>query len=243
MKRNWLFIITLSFALSITGCAASNKEANKTGEKASQKKQTKSKDKKNVDKKDNDDETSSEQEVETSTVDTSISSIFSDEELLAYASENINEMYKERMTYICGTHFASTQNYVTNDSGIYYEVDDPQVQSYNDIANVYYQKFSRKYPICYDKPYNSDPLNRVPFIDVDGKLYESGAAICIHGLGSTYTVGEIIRKSNDEFWVSINSYCSLDDSTTQTDITCSFVWEDGTWKYGDFNNPNFYKVD
>ena len=164
---------------------------------------------------------------------------------LVFADETVNTFYAERMSYICGTHFTSSsnfENYIKNDDGIYYEVDDSQVQSYNDIENVYYQKFSRRYPICYDKPYNLSPLTKLPFIIVDGHLYEAYSAICINGIGCKYTVGEIIKKTDDEFWVRLNNYCELDNSTNQTDITCSFVWEDGGWKYGDFNNPEFYKV-
>ena len=51
-----------------------------------------------------------------------------------------------------------------------------------------------------------------------------------NGIGCKYTVGEIIKKTDDEFWVRLNNYCELDNSTNQTDITCSFVWEDGGWK-------------
>lgn len=40
-------------------------------------------------------------------VDTSISSMFTDDELWDFASENINALYQERMSYICGTHFAT----------------------------------------------------------------------------------------------------------------------------------------
>ena len=150
---------------------------------------------------------------------------------LLLVSDSCENYYEELM-----------ENYIKNDDGIYYEVDDSQVQSYNDIENVYYQKFSRRYPICYDRPYNLSPLTRLPFIEVNGKLYEAYSAICINGIGCKYTVGEIIKKTDDEFWVRLNNYCELDNSTNQTDITCSFVWEDGGWKYSDFNNPEFYKV-
>lgn len=95
--------------------------------------------------------------------------MFTDDELFAFADETVNTFYAERMSYICGTHFTSSsnfENYIKNDDGIYYEVDDSQVQSYNDIENVYYQKFSRKYPICYDKPYNLSPLTKLPFTAV-----------------------------------------------------------------------------
>lgn len=257
MKRNRIIVAVLVTMLMVTGCAVSNNDTKKkTDEKVSVKKQDKSKSKKKEAKKkaketkEAKEEASQEQETQASQVQetpvaTGISSMFTDEELWDFASENINALYQERMSYICGTHFTSSsnfENYIKNDDGIYYEVDDPQVQSYNDIENVYYQKFSRRYPICYNKPYNLSPLTKLPFIIIDGHLYEAYSAICINGIGCKYTVGEIIKKTDDEFWVRLNNYCELDNSTNQTDITCSFVWEDGGWKYGDFNNPEFYKV-
>lgn len=249
-------IAVLITSLMLSGCAASEKNKDKKAdEKVSHKEQDKSESKKKeVEKKakevkETTEEASQEQEAQTSQVQetpvaTGISSMFTDE-LFAFADETVNTFYAERMSYICGTHFTSSsnfENYIKNDDGIYYEVDDSQVQSYNDIENVYYQKFSRRYPICYDKPYNLSPLTKLPFIIVDGHLYEAYSAICINGIGCKYTVGEIIKKTDDEFWVRLNNYCELDNSTNQTDITCSFVWEDGGWKYGDFNNPEFYKV-
>lgn len=162
--------------------------------------------------------------------------------MFAFADETVNTFYAERMSYICWTQFSVGEGSYRNDDGYYVAVSDPRIQTYDDIENVYYQKFSRRYPICYDKPYNLSPLTKLPFIVVDGQLYEAYSAICINGIGCKYTVGEIIKKTDDEFWVRLNNYCELDNSTNQTDITCSFVWEDGGWKYGDFNNPKFYKV-
>ena len=114
-------------------------------------------------------------------VDTSISSMFTDDELWDFASENINALYQERMSYICGTHFATGEESIRVDDQLYAVVSDPQVKTYDDIENVYYQKFSRRYPICYDKPYNLSPLTTLPFIEQDGVLYESYKAICIYG--------------------------------------------------------------
>lgn len=226
MKRKRLIVVVLTIILMLVGCIVLNVDKiKKSDEKTTHKEQSK--------------KVSQEQE---NSVDTSISSMFMDDELWDFASENINALYQERMSYICGTHFATGEESIRVDDQLYAVVSDPQVKTYDDIENVYYQKFSRRYPICYDKPYNLSPLTTLPFIEQDGMLYESYKAICIYGIGSTYTVGEITNKTEDEFWVRLNSYCSLDDSTNQTDITCSFVWEDGEWKYGDFNNPQFYKV-
>lgn len=254
MKRNRIIVAVLATTLMLSGCAVSNKDTKeKTDEKVSVKKRDKSKSKKKEAKKktkevkETKEESSQEQETQASQVEetpvaTGIPSMFTDEELFAFASENINAFYQERMSYICGTQFSTEEGSYRNDDGYYVAVSDPRIQSYDDIENVYYQKFSRRYPICYDKPYNLSPLTKLPFIVVDGQLYEAYSAICIYGIGSTYKVGEIINKTDDEFWVRFDSYCELDNSTNQTDITCSFVWEDGGWKYGDFNNPEFYKV-
>ena len=254
MKRNRLIAAVLTISLILSGCAASEKDKDKKiDEKASHKErdesETKKKEaeKKAKEVKETTEEASQEQETQASQgegtpVVTGISSMFTDDELFAFADETVNTFYAERMSYICGTQFSVGEGSYRNDDGYYVAVSDPRIQTYDDIENVYYQKFSRKYPICYDKPYNLSPLTKLPFIVVDGQLYEAYSAICINGIGCKYTVGEIIKKTDDEFWVRLNNYCELDNSTNQTDITCSFVWEDGGWKYGDFNNPEFYKV-
>ena len=251
MKRSRIIVAVLATTLMLSGCAVSNKDTKeKTDEKVSLKKQDKFKSKKKDAKKkvkEAKEETSQEQETQASQVEetpvaTGISSMFTDEELFAFADETVNTFYAERMSYICGTQFSTGEGSYRNDDGLYAVVSDPRIQTYDDIENVYYQKFSRRYPICYDKPYNLSPLTKLPFIVVDGQLYEAYSAICINGIGCKYTVGEIIKKTDDEFWVRLNNYCGLDNSTNQTDITCSFVWENGGWKYGDFNNPQFYKV-
>ena len=195
MKRNRLIAAVLTTSLILSGCAASEKNKDKKpNEKVSQSERSKSKSKKEEKLKEvkkTKEETSQEQETQASQVEetpvvTGISSMFTDDELFAFADETVNTFYAERMSYICGTHFTSSsnfENYIKNDDGIYYEVDDSQVQSYNDIENVYYQKFSRRYPICYDKPYNLSPLTKLRFIIVDGHLYEAYSAICINGIG------------------------------------------------------------
>lgn len=251
MKRNMLIAAVLTTSLILSGCAASEKDKDKkVDEKVSQKERDKSKSKKKEklkEVKETTEEASQEQETQASQVEetpvaTGISSMFTDDELFAFADETVNTFYGERMSYICGTQFSTGEGSYRNNNGYYVAVLDPRIQSYDDLENVYYQKFSRRYPICYDRPYNLSPLTRLPFIEVNGKLYEAYSAICINGIGCKYTVGEIIKKTDDEFWVRLNNYCELDNSTNQTDITCSFVWEDGGWKYGDFNNPEFYKV-
>ena len=251
MKRNRLMTAILTTSLILSGCAASEKNKDKKpNEKVSQSERSKSKSKKEEKLKEvkkATEEESQEQETQASQVQetpvaTGISSMFIDDELFAFADETVNTFYAERMSYICGTQFSVGESSYRNDDGYYVAVSDPRIQTYDDIENVYYQKFSRRYPICYDKPYNLSPLTKLPFIVVDGQLYEAYSAICINGIGCKYTVGEIIKKTDDEFWVRLNNYCELDNSTNQTDIICSFVWEDGGCKYGDFNNPEFYKV-
>ena len=99
----------------LSGCAASEKNKDKKAdEKVSHKEQDKSESKKKeVEKKakevkETTEEASQEQEAQTSQVQetpvaTGISSMFTDDELFAFADETINTFYGERMSYICGT--------------------------------------------------------------------------------------------------------------------------------------------
>lgn len=136
MKRNRLMIAVLITSLMLSGCAASEKNKDKKAdEKVSHKEQDKSESKKKeVEKKakevkETTEEASQEQEAQTSQVQetpvaTGISSMFTDDELFAFADETVNTFYAERMSYICGTHFTSSsnfENYIKNDDGIYYE--------------------------------------------------------------------------------------------------------------------------
>ena len=107
----------------LSGCAASEKNKDKKAdEKISQKERSKSKSKKKeVEKKakevkETTEEASQEQEAQTSQVQetpvaTGISSMFTDDELFAFADETVNTFYAERMSYICGTHFTSSSNF------------------------------------------------------------------------------------------------------------------------------------
>lgn len=123
MKRNRLMIAILITSLILSGCAASEKNKDKKAdEKISQKEQSKSKSKKKETKKktkevkETKEETSQEQETQASQdeetpVATGISSMFTDDELFAFADETVNTFYAERMSYICGTHFTSSSNF------------------------------------------------------------------------------------------------------------------------------------
>ena len=123
MKRNRLMTAILITSLMLSGCAASEKNKDKKAdEKISQKERSKSKSKKKeVEKKakevkETTEEASQEQEAQTSQVQetpvaTGISSMFTDDELFAFADETVNTFYAERMSYICGTHFTSSSNF------------------------------------------------------------------------------------------------------------------------------------
>ena len=157
MKRSRIIVAVLATTLMLSGCAVSNKDTKeKTDEKVSLKKQDKFKSKKKDAKKkvkEAKEETSQEQETQASQVEetpvaTGISSMFTDEELFAFADETVNTFYAERMSYICGTQFSVGEGSYRNDDGLYAVVSDPRIQTYDDIENVYYQKFSRRYPIC-----------------------------------------------------------------------------------------------
>lgn len=105
MKRNRLMIAVLITSLMLSGCAASEKNKDKKAdEKVSHKEQDKSESKKKeVEKKakevkETTEEASQEQEAQTSQVQetpvaTGISSMFTDDELFAFADETVNTFY------------------------------------------------------------------------------------------------------------------------------------------------------
>ena len=131
MKRNRIIVAVLVTMLMVTGCAVSNNDTKKkTDEKVSVKKQDKSKSKKKEAKKkaketkEAKEEPSQEEETQTSQVQetpvaTGISSMFTDDELFAFADETINTFYGERMSYICGTQFSRGEGLYRNDDGLY----------------------------------------------------------------------------------------------------------------------------
>ena len=159
MKRNRLIAAVLTTSLILPGCAASEKNKDKkVDEKASHKERGKSEtkkkeaEKKAKEVKKTKEETSQEQETQASQdeetpVATGISSMFTDDELFAFADETVNTFYGERMSYICGTQFSTGEGSYRNNNGYYVAVLDPRIQSYDDLENVYYQKFSRRYPL------------------------------------------------------------------------------------------------
>lgn len=103
MKRNRLMIAILITSLILSGCAASEKNKDKKAdEKISQKERSKSKSKKKESKKNTKEtneakeETSQEQETQASQVEetpvaTGISSMYTDEELLTYANDHLDD--------------------------------------------------------------------------------------------------------------------------------------------------------
>lgn len=109
-------IAILITSLILSGCAASEKKKDKKAdEKVSQKERSKSKSKKEEKLKEvkkATEEESQEQETQASQVEetpvvTGISSMFTDDELFAFADETVNTFYGERMSYICGTQFST----------------------------------------------------------------------------------------------------------------------------------------
>ena len=150
MKRNRLMTAILITSLILSGCAASkNDNDKKVDEKVSHKERDKSKSKKKEaekkakEVKETTEEASQEQETQASQVEetpvaTGISSMFTDDELFAFADETVNTFYAERMSYICGTQFSVGEGSYRNDDGYYVAVSDPRIQTYDDIENVYY---------------------------------------------------------------------------------------------------------
>lgn len=114
MKRNRLIAAVLTTSLILSGCAASEKDKDKkVDEKVSQKERDKSKSKKKEklkEVKETTEEASQEQETQASQVEetpviTGISSLYTDEELLAYANDHLLDFWRTYYCFMAGTYF------------------------------------------------------------------------------------------------------------------------------------------
>lgn len=234
MKRNRLMIAILITSLILSGCAASEKNKDKKAdEKVSHKEQDKSESKKKEAKKkaketkEAKEESSQEQETQASQVEetpvvTGISSLYTDEELLAYANDHLLDFWRTYYCFMAGTYFEATKD---NDSML---ITDSNIHSLQDVENVWYQKFSRRYPAPY-LDMNTNPYKELPFWEENGQLYEKYR---IDGIvGASYFFDHITQKTNNEVWFAVYvKYVDgkIDDANEQW----SFVYEDGQLKYG-----------
>ena len=136
MKRNRIIVAVLAAVLTLSGCACENSK-DKKDETVVQKKKEKKESKQDAVSLPEEDEAKP-------VVDSGISSLYTDEELLAYANDHFEDYWHTYYGFMAGTYFEGSgdwgQNLVISDSNIH---------SLQDVEGVWYQKFSRRYPVPY----------------------------------------------------------------------------------------------
>lgn len=231
MKRNRLIAAVLTTSLILSGCAASEKDKDKkVDEKVSQKERDKSKSKKKEklkEVKETTEKASQEQETQASQVEetpviTGISSLYTDEELLVYANDHLLDFWHTYYCFMAGTYFEGSGE-IGNKL-----ITDPNIRSLQDVENVWYQKFSRRYPAPY-LDMNINPYKELPFWEENGQVYERYR---IDGfVGVSFFFDHITQKTDDEVWFAYYSK-GADGTINDTQEQWSFVYEDGHLKYG-----------
>lgn len=107
-------------------------------------------------------------------------------------------------------------------------ITDPNIRSLQDVENVWYQKFSRRYPAPY-LDMNINPYKELPFWEENGQVYERYR---IDGfVGVSFFFDHITQKTDDEVWFAYYSK-GADGTINDTQEQWSFVYEDGHLKYG-----------
>ena len=155
-------------------------------------------------------------------VDTTLSDLYTDEELLAYANDHRDDFWHTYYWFMAGTFFESSGE---NGNML---ITDPRIHSLQDVENVWYQYFSRKYPIPY-MDVNTNVFKETPFWEANGQVYER---YHIDGfIGASYFFDHITQKTDDEVWFAYYSK-DLNGDINDTQEQWSFVYEDGQLKYG-----------
>lgn len=214
MKRNRVIAAVLAAVLTLSGCACKNSK-DKKDEKVVQKKKEKKESKQDVVNQPEEDESKP-------VVDSGISTLYTDEELLAYANDHFEDYWKTYYGFMTGTYFESTREFGSS------VITDPNIHSLQDIENVWYQKFSRRYPVPY-MDMNINFYKEAPFWEEDGQVYQR---YHIDGIvGHSIYFDHIVQKSDDEVWFALFS-TRADGAIHDWNQEWSFVYEDGQLKYG-----------
>lgn len=203
MKRNRIITAALAAVLTLSGCVCQNNK-DKKDEKVVQKKKEKKESKQEA--------VSLPKESETKpVVDTTLSDLYTDEELLAYANDHFEDYWITYYGFMTGTYFESTREFGSS------IITDPNIHSLQDIEDVWYQKFSRRYPV----PYMDMSINiykEAPFWEEDGQVYQR---YHIDGIvGHSIYFDHIVQKSDDEVWFALFSEGvdgSIQDSSMKMD--------------------------
>lgn len=214
MKRNRIIVAVLAAVLTLSGCACENSK-DKKDEKVVQKKKEKKESKQEI--------VSLPEESEAKpVVDTTLSDLYTDEELLAYANDHRDDFWHTYYWFMAGTFFEGSGE---NGNML---ITDPRIHSLQDVENVWYQYFSRRYPIPY-MDVNTNVFKETPFWEENGQVYER---YHIDGfIGATYFFDHITQKTDDEVWFAYYSK-DLNGNINDTQEQWSFVYEDGQFKYG-----------
>ena len=212
--KNRFIIAILSTTLVLSGCACTNNKEKKD-EKVVHKKKEKKEAKQEV--------VNLPEEAETKpVVATTLPDLYTDEELLTYANDHFPDYWNTYYGFMTGTYFESTREFGSS------VITDPNIHSLQDIENVWYQKFSRRYPV----PYMDMSINfyeDVPFWEENGQVYERYR---IDGIvGHSIYFDHIVQKTDDEVWFALFSE-GVDGAIHDWNQEWSFVYEDGQLKYG-----------
>lgn len=215
--KNRFIIAVLSTTLLLSGFACANNKEKKE-EKVVQKKKEKKEKKESKQEVVNLPEEAEIKPV----VDTTLSDLYTDEELLAYANDHLNDFWHTYYCFMAGTYFEGSGE-IGNKL-----ITDPNIHSLQDVENVWYQYFSRKYPIPYMDIY-TNVYKEVPFWEENGQVYERYR---IDGIPHvSFFFDHITQKTDDEVWFAY--YCKgPDGSISDTQQQWSFVYEGGQLKYG-----------
>lgn len=214
MKRNRIIAAVLAVVLTLSGCACENSK-DKKDEKVVQKKKEKKESKQEI--------VSLPEESEAKpVVDTTLSDLYTDVELLTYANDHFEDYWKTYYGFMTGTYFEGTGEFGNA------TITDPNIHSLQDVENVWYQKFSRRYPVPY-MDMNINFYENVPFWEEDGQVHEryriDGA------VGFSIYLDHITRKTDDEVWFALFSE-GVDGTIQDWNQEWSFVYGDGQFKYG-----------
>ena len=212
--KNRFIIAVLSTTLLLSVCACANSKEKKDEKVVHKKKET-------MEVKQ--DAVSLPEEAETKPVaDATLSDLYTDEELLAYANNHLADYWHTYYCFMAGTYFEGSGE-IGNKL-----ITDPNIHSLQDVENVWYQYFSRKYPIPY-LDINTNVYKEVPFWEENGQVYERYR---IDGIPHvSFFFDHITQKTDDEVWFAY--YCKgPDGSISDTQQQWSFVYEGGQLKYG-----------
>ncbi|WP_295565366.1 hypothetical protein [uncultured Holdemanella sp.] len=212
--KNRFIIAVISTTLLLSVCACSNSKEKKDEKVVHKKKET-------MEVKQ--DAVSLPEEAETKPVaDATLSDLYTDEELLAYANNHLADYWHTYYCFMAGTYFEGSGE-IGNKL-----ITDPNIHSLQDVENVWYQYFSKKYPIPY-MDINTNVYKEAPFWEENGQVYERYR---IDGIPHvSFFFDHITQKTDDEVWFAY--YCKgPDGSISDTQQQWSFVYEDGQLKYG-----------